>query len=779
MRLGTIAFLIGVVIALQFTHLPSLVWSLLLFPLLLVLLWLPRVSTVALLLCGVLWLSLRASILLDGTLAPELEGKDAIIEGSIVSIPARRDNSTKFIFAIENISIDGVVVTGPERVRLSWYGYGMSQQIESGQRWHLTVRLKRPYGMMNPGGFDYERWLLQQRINATGYVRKAATNSRLDNHNMVDAFYRLRQHLFDRITHLVGDSNQVGIIQALALGERGQISRQQWQRLQDTGTSHLVAISGLHIGLIAAWVFFTVRWLWPRSLGRYFNIPAPRIAAILAWVAALLYAAMAGFSIPTQRALIMVTVAMLGIIFQRPLALSHIWALSLLAVLIYDPLAALSAGFWLSYAAVGVILFCLGNRLTTNSLWWRFGRIHLIVAIGLAPLLIVLFQNVPLLSPLANFIAVPLVSLITVPLTLSALVFVDVLPVLSGWLLLAAHYSLVALEQVLVTVHKYSTLPIDLPVLDISSTIMLMAGTLWLLAPRGWPARWLGIVGFLPLFFYSIERPAKNTFWLSVLDVGQGSSMVITTENHTLIYDTGARFSDQFDMGSAVVLPYLRAQGLRQVDMLVVSHADNDHIGGAASILAGISVKQVLTSVPSFFTDSSSNAPPLGYQACMAGQSWQWDGVTFEWLHPDTDYSVKNKRKIRNNRSCVLRVSNGVEAVLLPGDIEKDAERYLLTHQRDKLNANIVVAPHHGSRTSSTKGLVDNINPNYVIYTVGYRNRYSFPKEQVAKRYQDIGAQAYRSDDSGALHFVLDGDGDIAEPRQYRLEQRRFWHTVR
>ncbi|MBL1432524.1 MAG: DNA internalization-related competence protein ComEC/Rec2 [Gammaproteobacteria bacterium] len=775
MRLGTIAFLVGVVIALQFAHLPQIAWSFLLVPLLLVLLRFPHVNAVVLLFCGMLWLSLRASILIDGTLTTELEGRDAIIEGSIVSIPVLRADSSRFIFSVENMHVEGRAVTQPKRIKLSWYGH-KPLKLASGQRWRLTVRLKRPYGMMNPGGFDYERWLFQQGIGATGYVRNASTNTQLNDRDkifdMTNAFYRLRQHLSDRINQLAGNSDQVGIIQALALGERGQISPDQWQRLQDTGTNHLVAISGLHIGLVSAWVFFVSRWLWPRSLGRYLNLAAPRAAAICGWVAAVLYAALAGFSIPTQRALVMVTVVMLGVITQRPIALSHVWALSLLAVLIYDPLAPLSAGFWLSYAAVGVILFGLGNRLTTTSLWWRFGRVHIVVALGLAPLLILLFQNIPVLSPLANFIAVPLVSLVTVPATLLAMVFIDLWPIFSEGLLLIAHYSLVILQKILTILHPYSSLPINLPVLNIFTLSSLVIGTLWLLTPKGWPTRWLGVVGFLPLFFFTVDRPKEGTFWLSVLDVGQGTSIVVTTKNHTLVYDTGARFSDQFDMGSAVVLPYLRALSDRQVDMLIVSHEDNDHMGGAASIIAAGSVKQVLSSAPDKFAKDVA-------KPCVGGESWQWDGIHFELFHPDANYRVKNKRTVRNNRSCVLRVSNGSEAVLLPGDIEKDAERYLMTHYRDRLSADIVVAPHHGSRTSSTQSFINNINPDYVIYTVGYRNRYGFPKSQVTERYDGMGAKAYRTDDSGALRFILDGEGEIAPPTQYRQEQRRFWHTIR
>lgn len=771
MRLGTITFLAGIMIGLQFTDLPPLAWSILLFPLLLVSLRFPRLRSAAMLVMGVLWLSLRASLVVDGTLATKLEGKDAIIEGSIVSIPVIKEDYSRFTFAVENMHVDGLQISDSKRLRLTWYGR-QPVTVKSGQRWRLTVRLKRPYGTMNPGGFDYEAWLFQNRINATGYVRQAANNQRLPDRGLTDRFFRLRQHLLDRIGIVMSDMKQSGIIQALALGERGRIAAEQWQRLQATGTNHLVAISGLHIGLVAAGMFVLARWLWLRSPLQSARLPAARVAAILAWCAAFFYAALAGFSLPTQRALVMLSVVMLGVIWQRPLILSYVWALSLLAVLVYDPLAPLSAGFWLSYAAVGVIIFTLGNRLTASGLWWRWGRVHVVIALGLAPLLFVLFQQLPLLSPLANFFAVPLVSFVTVPLTLTALVFIDLLPAVAHYLLLAADYSLIALDTFLIAIHRYSKLPVNLPAASGGALISLVVGTVWLLLPRGWPARWLGLAGFLPLFFAAPSRPAVNHYWLTVLDVGQGLAVVVETQHHVLLYDTGARYSEQFDMGAAVVLPYLRHKGINKIDILLISHADNDHIGGAQSVLNGIQVDKLLAP-PTDYAEMTESVP------CQAGYTWHWDGVDFELLHPNANYIEKNKRRIRNNRSCVLRISNGAESVLLPGDVEKGAEKSLLAHAGDRLKADIILAPHHGSLTSSTAAFVEKVNPDYVVFAVGYRNRYGFPKEKVVKRYQEIDAKGFRTDDSGALQFVLDTDGEIAQPLQYRLQQRRFWHTRR
>lgn len=771
MRLGTIAFLAGIVLGLQLSELPAAWSSLLLFPLLLIALRFPQARTVSLLLCGLLWLSWRCSLILGGTLAPHFEGRDAIIVGSIVSIPAYRDNSVRFMFSVERMEVAGELVAAPKRVRLSHYGSNLLL-LGGGQRWQFIVRLKRPSGTMNPGGFDYERWLFQNHVNATGYVRDdAELNRPLAAAGADHTVMRLRQHLAERLTALAPDARQLGIIQALALGERGQMAQEQWQRLQATGTNHLVAISGLHIGLIAGASFFISRWLWSRTLGRRVALAAPRFAAVVAWLAALFYAALAGFSIPTQRALVMVSVVMLAILAQRPLALSHVWALSLLVVLVVDPLAVLSAGFWLSYAAVGVILFSFSNRLAPNNLWWRWGRVHVVVALGLAPLLVLFFQQLPWVSPLANFIAVPLVSFVTVPLILAALPWVDLLPGLSALLLLGAHHSLMALDAVLIFLDERGRLPFGLGAVTGVSGIAALLGIFWLLMPRGWPARWLGVFGLLPMLFMTSPRPSNEHFWVTLLDVGQGLAVVVQTAHHTLLYDSGARFSDNFDMGEAVVVPYLRHSGVHRLDTMIISHADNDHIGGAASILGSMPVVRLLSSAPEQFDFAAAGH-------CRAGEQWQWDGVHFEILHPHSDFFDANERSRRNNHSCVLRISNGAYSVLLPGDIEAAAERQLLATYGEQLRSDILVVPHHGSKTSSSERFVAAVAPDYALYAIGYRNRYGFPKENIVRRYQAIGADTYRSDDSGALRFEIGTAAPLPPPRQYRLLQRRFWHTV-
>ena len=768
MRLGTIAFLAGIVAGLHFTGLPPLTWLILSFPLLLILLRFPRLRVLALFALGTLWLLFRASLLLSGTLATELEGKDAIIEGSIVSIPVVKEKSTQFMFAIDTMRVAGEDISGPRKLRLSWYGK-QTEILKSGQRWRMTVRLKRPYGLMNPGGFDYEAWLLQNGVNATGYVRNIS-DAVLIEESIWGSFYRLRQGLATKLGELTKDYSQQGILLALALGERNRISHDQWQRLLDTGTNHLVAISGLHIGLVAAWLYFLTRWLWLRALNRFFSWPASTVAAVISLIGAFFYAALAGFALPTQRALIMLVVAMLALVSRRPLALSSIWALSLFAVLIYDPLAPLSAGFWLSFAAVGIIIFTFNNRLAIKSIWWKVGRIHLLIALGLVPLLVIHFQHIPLFSPLANFIAVPLVSLITVPLTLLSLLFISWLPVVSDYLLFAANASVVVLDRFLFYIHSYSELSISASLNSFVIASMVL-GTVYLLMPRGWPARWLGVIGFLPLFFTDHLRPSNGHIWLSVLDVGQGLAVVVQTHNHVLLYDAGAKYSQRFDMGSAVIIPFLQSRGVNYLNTMVISHADNDHSGGAEAVQELLQVDRILTSLP-------NELRGIDVDRCQVGQTWHWDGVDFEMLHPDDSFRVKQKRKVRNNFSCVLRISNGVETILLTGDIEYRAEQYLLSREKGRLAADILLAPHHGSATSSSKNFVNEINAQYVVFPVGYRNTWGFPKDIVLKRYEETGAIVFRSDQSGALQFILDGDGDIGLPSQYRLDNKRFWHAV-
>lgn len=761
----TLAFLAGILLFQQSAVLPpawavGLIVSLWLLPP-----WLPRPARrTAWLLpiagVGFLWAWGQAALVLRTALPPALEGRDLRIEGTISSLPRAEGERTRFQF--DTLAADpagGRASVFPGRLLLSWYG--TAPPLCAGQRWRLTVRLRRPHGMVNPGGFDYERWLFQRRIRATGYVRPAGARllAPADGH----ALLRLRQMLRDRLRAALGRRPLAGIVIALAIGDRQGIDDDQWQVLRATGTTHLVAISGLHIGIVAGLVFFLLRWLWPWSERLALWLPAPRAAAVAALAAAAGYAALAGFSLPTQRALIMVAVAMAAVWWRRPLRRARTLAVALLLVLLFDPSAPLAPGFWLSFGAVALILYGMGARLAAAGWWWRWGRVQWLAGLGLAPLLALWFQQVPLLSPLANLVAVPWVTLTTVPLTLLGTAATVVLPPAAPWLLAAACHSLDGLWWLLV--HLAPLQPrwgaFTPPPWTLAPALV---GLVWLFAPRGWPARWVGAVWLLPLVLARPPGPAPGELWLTLLDVGQGLSAVVRTAGHTLVYDTGPRYGGRLDAGNAVIVPFLRTAGVRTVDLLMVSHGDMDHDGGTASVLAAVSVRRVLTGMRRW-------SLPQAAQPCLAGTAWRWDGVRFEILSPPPDVGQRSG----NDRSCVLRVSADGGSVLLPGDIGQTAEAALVDTAAGRLRSTVLIAPHHGSATSSGTPFVTAVAPRYVLFAVGYRNRYRFPSRRVTARYRAEGAERLDSDRSGAITIRFTAVGTTVE--RYRQRARRYWYS--
>lgn len=761
---GTLAFLGGIVIFQFQPEVPRLAWLAVLLPSL-VLPWLvrPRWRRIArplsLAVAGLLWAWLHAAYVLHRELPAALEGEDVVLEGVVASLPETDEQRVRFLFEVERLRHRGDDLPAPGRVRLAWYR--PYPELEAGQRWRLQVRLKRPHGMANPGTFDYEGWLFQQRIRATGYVRPGADTALLAADSGAFPLQRLRQGLHERLRTTVGEHPLGGLVAALALGERQGVTREQWQRLRATGTNHLIAISGLHIGIVAGLLFFLVRrfWPWPE------RVAAPRAAAVAALIAAALYAALAGFSIPTQRALIMVAVAMLALYGGHALRPARVLSLALLAVLLLDPLAVLSPGFWLSFGAVAVILYGMGGRLAASGWWWRWGRVQVLVALGLAPLLAVWFQQVPLISPLANLLAVPWVSLLVVPLVLLGTVLVALwswggtavlslatlgLDVLWWWLgwctgLLPPQWSVWAASP-------WTLLPAAL-------------GLIWLLAPRGWPARWLGVLWLLPMLLVRPAAPLPGEASVTVLDVGQGLAVLVRTAQHTLLYDTGPRYGPDNDAGEMIIVPVLHHYGIRRIDTLVLSHGDSDHAGGAGAVFEALEVGR-------FLSGAAAPLPWREHQRCGRGQRWHWDGVDFELLFPPPE-GVPSGRG--NDSSCVLRISTAGAAVLLSGDIEAAAERELLASVPQQLAAEVLVAPHHGSKTSSTVPFVTAVAARHVLFAVGYRNRYGFPHPTVAARYRHAGAELHDTAAQGAITVQLGAEG--AAVVSWRQQARRYWFS--
>ncbi len=557
-----------------------------------VVLWLSRFRLPAVFLFGVVWALSVASFRWHDALSPELERRDILVEGVVLNVPDGLEEGLRFSFHPEAVLAPAGAGL-PRHIRLSWFQNALP--VKAGERWRLRVRLKRPHGFFNPGGMDYELWLFAQGIRAVGYVREDAENRRLAAASPFSP-PAWRQSVFDRLTKTLAGREMAGIVVALTMGAENAISQEQWEVFRRTGTAHLVAISGSHISLVAGLVY----WFAHRAcawLGVMRRSPQA-VAAIMALVAAWLYSALADFVIPTQRALIMIFVVMAGIISQRNARPLPTLSLALLAVALYDPLAVLSVGFWLSYGAVALILLALSGRLRPVGWWGELCKINWAIFLGLAPLSLIFFQQVSLVSPLANFMAVPTIGLILTPLCLLSALLIGVHPPTGEFVLRLAE---TLLQWVWVALQWLSDLPWaqwNHPAPPVWTLPFALAGAVLLLAPKGIPARWLGAILLIPGLTVRPQAPAEGRFRLTLLDVGQGLASTVQTQSHTLVFDTGARFGKTFDTGAAVVEPFLRQQGVEVIDNLVVSHGDNDHIGGAASLLKHFAVGQILTSVP-------------------------------------------------------------------------------------------------------------------------------------------------------------------------------------
>jgi competence protein ComEC len=762
---GTIAFLFGALAAQRLPQLPALTHAACLLLLLPVAVrWRPlRVPAMAAL--GCFWAICHASWILSASLPADLEGKDLLIEGRVVSLPDKLGSGTRFRFRVEGPSALLNEIGAPMQIRLMWYARAASIRI--GETWQLLVRLKSVHGFRNPGGFDYESWLFQHRIRATGYVRQSSRNRLLAEPPRAAALSVLRGWIGERLATLLEGSPTVGIITALAIGDRSAIGTEQWRVLSATGTNHLVAISGLHVSVIATLVFFLVKRIWAFSVRACHAFAAPRVAALAAGFAAAGYAALAGFSIPTQRALLMVAVVMGGALLQRNIRPVRVLVLALLAVLLFDPLAVLATGFWLSFAAVAVIVFGISGRLVPRGPARSLLRVQWVVAVGLVPLLLVFFQRASVVAPFANLLAVPWVSLVVVPLTLLGVVSLMPLPSLGEGLLLGADAAAAWMWWLLDALAQLPFAQWAQPMPATWTLLPALAGVGLLLAPRGFPARWLGFVLMSPMVLVRPVSPGPGEAWLTLLDVGQGLAAVIRTQNRTLLYDTGPRFTDRFDAGSAVVVPYLRATGIKRVDVLMISHGDTDHSGGAVAIAEAFPVTRVLG-------PGGLHEPVPEAERCRAGQSWQWDGVQFRVLHPGRE---GDRPGDRNNASCVLHVNAGGHSLLLAGDIERDAERNLVQRYPGGLQADVLIVPHHGSRSSSGREFIRAVRPQYALFSAGYRNRFGFPHPGVLERYSAAGVTTYSTATQGALTVRLSPSArTLASPESYRTKQRRYWH---
>ena len=722
---------------------------------------------------GFAWAAAMAHWRLADALPPQWEGRDIELVGVVASLPQPSERNVRFEFDVERVVTPQAVV--PERIVLSWWGSPARDErpatvplLAPGERWQLTVRLKRPRGSANPHGFDYEAWLLERNLRATGYVRARSGNQRLVQmiHRPGYWIERVRGLVRTRINEALPDHRYAGVIAALAIGDQRAIPPEQWQTFTRTGVNHLMSISGLHVTMVSGLLFALVYGLWRRVPRLALALPAAKAGVLAALAAALLYALLAGYAVPAQRTVYMLAVVAaalwLGVIESAALVLCA----ALLVVVLLDPWAVLAPGFWLSFGAVAVIMYVSLGRIRREHWLASWARVQVAVTLALIPPLLILFQQVSIVSPLANAVAIPAVSLVVVPLTLIGVVlpfdlFLQLAHVVMGWCMDLLEW-MGALPDAVWQQHAPPPWTV----------VVAVAGLALLLAPRGLPGRWLGAVGLLPLLTVTPTALQAGDVEVVVLDVGQGVSTLVRTARHALLYDTGPQFGPGADSGSRIIVPYLRAAGVRRLDGLVVSHDDDDHSGGAASVLQALPVDWLLTTLPDLDPLVVLTDPVL---RCEAGRRWEWDGVRFEVLHPTRD-SYGNPGIKDNDRSCVLSVEAPGGRVLLPADIERRSEEELLQRAGDRLHADVLLAPHQGSRTSSIPGFVQAVSPQIVVFPVGYRNRFNHPHREVVERYRGIGTRIYRTDRDGAVIITIRADGAISVT-PYRALYRRYWQT--
>ncbi|MCQ1549675.1 MAG: DNA internalization-related competence protein ComEC/Rec2 [Candidatus Accumulibacter phosphatis] len=721
-----------------------------------------RIATaIACAMLGLAWAALLAGQRLLDQLPAEWEGRDVQVVGVVAALPHAFERGERCAFDVEAVATPGARL--PRRIMLSWY-HGWREDewrdaplIRPAERWRFTVRLKRPHGNANPHGFDYEAWLFERGLRATGYVRPLAEAQRLDDFVLRPAYVieRWREHIRSAFFRVLPEAPYVGILAALAIGDEQAIPAAQWRLFRQTGVTHLMSISGLHVTMVAALFGGLVGWLWRRSERLMLFMPAQKAAIAAGWFTAFGYALLAGFAVPAQRTVYMLSVVALALYSGRNLGASRSLLLALLAVLLLDPWAVLAPGFWLSFAAVG-LLFFVGTARLGASRGWRaalanWGATQWAVTLGTLPLLLLMFQQFSLVSPLANAFAIPLISFMITPL---ALLF-TVLP----WppLLYFDHWLLSGLMGFL---EWLAIWPVwEQPAPPLAATLVAVLGVIWLLLPRGFPARWLGLCLLLPVLFSPAERPLVGEAWVDVLDVGQGLAVVVRTAGHNLLYDTGPLYSAESDAGQRIIVPYLRASGIGRLDSLIVTHRDKDHSGGIVAVQEAVPIARTLSSLPE-----------LPGERCQAGQVWEWDGIRFTILHPDAA-AYGHQAARTNHMSCVLRIENAFASILLTSDIEARDEQALLDRAAPLLRSDVLLVPHHGSATSSTPDFVAAVGAREAIIPVGYRNRFQHPRPEVVERYS--GSRVWRTDRDGAVRIRLASGLTLSA---YRAEYHRYWH---
>lgn len=781
----------------------------------------------------------RASERLAEALAPSLVGQDVLLTGCVVDLPQLRREGRSFLFAVQTAERAGQPLAVPRQVpgliALSWYdtpatpGEDAPQDpdepanpgVQAGQCWRLTARLKLAHGLVNPHGFDAELWWFEQGVRAVGTVRARQQAPTLLSDHAGSPVPRWRQALRDALFAAVPDARSAGVLAALSLGDQGAINRDDWSVFRRTGVAHLVSISGLHITMFAWLAQGLLRRAWRRSERLMLAWPAPQAARVGGVLLAWGYAVFSGWGVPAQRTVIMLAVSaalqLTGVLWPWPMVLGA----AAVVVVLFDPWACLQAGFWLSFMAVGLLMAsgasgasgdgadaALPRTGQAPSTWVsRWGgrlwataqggvRAQLTATFGLAPLTLVFFKQISLVGLLANLVAIPIVSFVITPLAL--------LGALWAPLWSAAAWVVQQLVAWLAWLSSWPWATWNAPVAPLWAQALGLLGAALLVTARRWPHRLAAVALVVPLLCPTVERPAPGHFELVAADIGQGTAVLVRTATHLLVYDAGPIYGlhgEGGDAGSKVLLPLLHARGERAPDVLLLSHRDTDHVGGAASLLRELPPGELLSSLEtSHPLLAAAREAGVRTTRCAAGQNWVWDGVRFEVLQPppatpqelaEQDDAMRTRRagqrdagRFKTNAlSCVLRVSevNGPGRALLTGDIEREQEAALVDALGADLRASVLVVPHHGSKTSSTEAFINAVHPDVAVIQAGYRNRYGHPAPPVSARYHDHVIPLVDSPTCGAFSWSSDRAAASSPHRLGVCERKReahYWRTA-
>ncbi|MES2936043.1 MAG: DNA internalization-related competence protein ComEC/Rec2 [Pseudomonadota bacterium] len=722
---------------------------------------------------------LRSAAYIATALDPSLEGRDLRITGIVAAMPQRDDGGTRLRFEVEDAKdADAASVRLPPQLLLGWYNTGpvpaadgrfelqrQSADLRPGERWQFTARLKAPHGNLNPHGFDYELWLWEQGLQATGYVRAGPRDAppqrigRTWRHPVEQARHAVREAILQRVT----DRRWAGVLAALVVGDQAAIERADWDIFRATGVAHLMSISGLHITMFAWAAAALIGALWRRSTRLCLAWPAQHAALVGGIALAAAYAVFSGWGVPSQRTVWMLATIALLRLSGRAWPWPPVWLLACAAVVALDPWALTQAGFWLSFVAVGVLFATdLGRGAAPAGARQRILatlREQWVVTVALTPLTLLLFGQVSVVGLAANLVAIPWVTLVVTPLAMAGVL------VAPAWDLAAWAVQGLALVLQWLAALPFATLSV--PTAPLWAAAAGLAGGVLLAMPLPAPLRLLGLPLMLPVLLWQAPRPPMGEFDLLAADVGQGNAVIVRTATHTLVYDAGPRYSQETDAGQRVLVPLLRQAGER-VDTLVLSHRDADHTGGARAVLAMQPQAALLSSIePQHELQAIRRAT-----RCEQGQQWDWDGVRFEILHPlPADYAASPRP---NAISCVLRIGNGRATVLLVGDIEQPQEARLVADGAP-LAADLLLVPHHGSKTSSSDAFLDAVHPGIAIAQAGYRNRFGHPAPPVLQRYAERRIRVVQSASCGAAGWRSETAGTVACERQ---RQARYWHHV-